>query len=89
MITGLVTTTATGPVDVIKTNMFVGELGICYWSCTGIVSCNALTMCTVALAEAGGACLSGMSCMPGINMPAHAWAHAQRCMHTFVADQRC
>ena len=25
MITGLVTTTATGPVDVIKTNMFVGE----------------------------------------------------------------
>ena len=25
MITGVVTTTATGPVDVIKTNMFVGE----------------------------------------------------------------
>ena len=28
MITGVITTTATGPVDVIKTNMFVGE---CPW----------------------------------------------------------
>ena len=43
MITGLVTTTATGPVDVIKTNMFVGEgPGIHSLLLHACLSCTAL-----------------------------------------------
>ncbi len=48
MVTGLVTTTATAPVDVIKTHMFVGML--CVLSCTVyvvlILSCLLYIRCS-------------------------------------------